>query len=114
MLRVALLLPDEFATLSFAPLAVFEAANAILEEPFYEVHVASVTGGRLVNSFGMAIETECVTDTTFDTLLVGSPPDLRTPSPQMLSFLQRALTNTRPIPAISLGPFILAQPASLS
>jgi len=109
MLRVALLVPDGFATLSFAPLAVFEAANAILEEPFYEVHVASATGGRLANSFGMAIETECVTDATFDTLLVGSPPDLRTPSPQMLSFLRRALTNTRRIAAICVGAFILGE-----
>lgn len=109
MLRVALLVPDGFATLSFAPLSVFEAANAILEEPFYEVHVASVTGGRLANSFGMAIETECVTDATFDTLLVGSPPDLRTPSSQMLSFLQRALTNTRRIASICVGAFILGE-----
>jgi transcriptional regulator GlxA family with amidase domain len=109
MLRVALLVPDGFATLSFAPLSVFEAANAISEEPFYEVHVASVTGGRVVNSFGMAIETECVTDATFDTLLVGSPPDLRTPSPQMLSFLQRALTNTRRIASICVGAFILGE-----
>jgi len=109
MLRVALLVPDGFATLSFAPLAVFEVANAILEEPFYEVHVVSVTGGRLANSFGMAIETECVTDAAFDTLVVGSPPDLRTPSPQMLSFLQRALTNTRRIAAICVGAFILGE-----
>jgi transcriptional regulator GlxA family with amidase domain len=109
MLRVALLVSDGFATLSFAPLSVFEAANAILEEPFYEVHVASVTGGRVVNSFGMAIETECVTDARFDTLLVGSPPDLRTPSPQMLSFLQRALTNTRRIASICVGAFILGE-----
>ncbi len=109
MLRVALLVPDGFATLSFAPLAVFEVANAILEEPFYEVHVVSATGGRLANSFGMAIETECVTDATFDTLLVGSPPDLRTPSPQMLSFLRRALNNTRRIASICVGAFILGE-----
>ena len=109
MLRVALLVPDGFATLSFAPLAVFEVANAILEEPFYEVHVASATGGRLANSFGMAIETECVTDATFDTLLVGSPPDLRTPSPQMVSYLRRALTNTRRIASICVGAFILGE-----
>ena len=57
----------------------------------------------------MAIETECVTDATFDTLLVGSPPDLRTPSPQMLSFLRRALTNTRRIAAICVGAFILGE-----
>ena len=52
MLRVALLVPEGFATLSFAPLAAFEAANMVLGESFYDVHVTSVTGGRVANSFG--------------------------------------------------------------
>jgi len=41
MLRVALLVPDGFATFSFAPLAAFEAANLVLGERFYDVHVTS-------------------------------------------------------------------------
>jgi len=53
MLRVALLVPDGFATLSFAPLAAFEAANLVLGERFYDVHVTSVAGGRVATSFGM-------------------------------------------------------------
>jgi hypothetical protein len=72
MLRVALLVPDGFATLSFAPLAAFEAANLVLGERFYDVHVTSVAGGRVANSFGMEVDTECVMDSGFDTLLVGS------------------------------------------
>jgi len=71
MLRVALLVPDGFATLSFAPLAAFEAANLVLGECFYEVHVTSVAGGRVANSFGMEVDTECAEDSAFDTLLVG-------------------------------------------
>ena len=46
MLRVGLLVPDGFATFSFAPLAAFEAANLVLGERFYDVHVTSVAGGR--------------------------------------------------------------------
>jgi transcriptional regulator GlxA family with amidase domain len=109
MVRVGLIVPQGFATLSFAPLTVFEAANLVLEQPFYEVHVASESGGRVLNSFGMEVMTESVTDTTFDTLLVGSPPDLRAPSPELLSFLQGALAKTRRIASICIGAFILGE-----
>jgi len=109
MLRVGLIVPQGFATLSFAPLTVFEAGNLVLEQPFYEVHVTSESGGRVLNSFGMEVMTERVTDTTFDTLLVGSPPDLRAPSPELLSFLRGALTKTRRIASICAGAFILGE-----
>ena len=100
MLRVALLVPDGFATFSFAPLAAFEAANLVLGECFYEVHVTSVAGGRVATSFGMEVDTECVEDSVFDTLLVGSPPDVGPPSQQLLSFLRGAPTNTRRVGSI--------------
>jgi len=109
MLRVGLIVPHGFETMSFAPLSVFEAANLTRDKPFYEVHVASETGGRVLNSFGMEVMTEHVTDTTFDTLLIGSPPDLRRPSPELISFLQGALTKTRRIASISIGAFILGE-----
>ena len=109
MLRVALLLPDGFATLSFAPLAAFEAANLVLGERFYDVHVTSVAGGRLANSFGMEVETECVADSAFDTLLVGSPPDVCPSSQQLLSFLRGAPTNTRRVASICIAAFILGE-----
>src|SRR6266478_6798805 len=107
MLRVALLVPDGFATFSFAPLAAFEAANLVLGECFYEVHVTSVAGGRVANSFGMEVDTECVEDSVFDTLLVGSPPDVGPPSQQLLSFLRGAPTKTRRVGSICIGAFIL-------
>jgi transcriptional regulator GlxA family with amidase domain len=95
--------------MSFAPLSVFETANQILKEPVYEVHALSVTGGRIKSSFGMEIETERAAGADFDTLLVGSPPDLAPPSPELISFLQGALANTRRIAAICIGAFILGE-----
>jgi len=109
ILRVGLLVPHGFAVMSFAPLSVFETANQILKEPMYEVHVLSVTGGRIKSSFGMEIETERAADANFDTLLVGSPPDVNPPSPELVSFLQGALANTRRIAAICIGAFILGE-----
>src|SRR5260221_10276504 len=109
MLRVALLVPDGFATFSFAPLAAFEAANLVLGECFYEVHVTSVAGGRVANSFGMKVDTECGADSGVDTLLVASPPDVRTQSQQLLSFLPGAPTNTPPVASICIPAFFLGQ-----
>jgi transcriptional regulator GlxA family with amidase domain len=113
MLRVGLIVPQGFATLSFAPLTVFEAANLVLGQPFYEVHVTSESGGRVLNSFGMEVMTERVTDTTFDTLLVGSPPDVRRSSPELLSFLRDAPATTRRIASICIGAFILGDKVCL-
>jgi transcriptional regulator GlxA family with amidase domain len=95
--------------MSFAPLSVFETANTILEKPMYEVHALSVTGGRIKSSFGMEIETERVTDATFDTLLIGSPPDVSPSSPELLAFLQSTLANTRRLASICIGAFILGE-----
>jgi transcriptional regulator GlxA family with amidase domain len=106
-MRIGLIVPPGFAVLSFAPLSVFEAANGVLGKPFYEVHAVSVPGGRIPNSFGMELVTERVTDGTFDTLLIGSPPELRPQSPELLSFLRSAPATTRRIASICIGAFIL-------
>lgn len=109
MLRIGLIVPPGFAVLSFAPLSVFEAANMVLPKPFYEVQAVSLTGGRVPNSFGMEMDTVRVTDGTFDTLLVGSPPEIRPQSPELLSFLRGTAAATRRIASICIGAFILGE-----
>jgi transcriptional regulator GlxA family with amidase domain len=109
ILRIGLIVPPGFSVLSFAPLSVFEAANMVVENPFYEVHAVSMAGGRIPNSFGMEMETVRVTDGTFDTLLIGSPPDIRPQSPELLSFLHGAPAATRRIASICIGAFILGE-----
>ena len=69
----------------------------------------SVRGGRVPSSFGMKVDTERATDATFDTLLVGSAPDLRPSPPELISFLQGALPKTRRIASICIGAFILGE-----
>jgi transcriptional regulator GlxA family with amidase domain len=108
MLTVGLLLPEGFANFSFAPLAVFEAANVVFGEPLYRVHVLSVAGGPIRNSFGMAVETERAADVALDTLLVGGAPDNSKPAPEMIDFLRRAPVRIRRIAAICGAAFILA------
>ncbi len=109
MLAVGLLLPDGFANLSFAPLAVFEAANVIFAEPLYQVHVLSVVGGPLRNSFGMIVETKRAEDVALDTLLVGGALDNSHPAADMIEFLKHAPARFRRIAAICGAAFILAE-----
>jgi transcriptional regulator GlxA family with amidase domain len=109
MLRVGLLVPPSFANLSFAPLSVFEAANMMLGEPYYEPHIVSVSGGPVPNSFGMAMQTERADDIALDTLLIGSPPDSRIPPADVVEFLQNTYGKTRRIASICVGAFILGE-----
>ncbi len=109
MVAVGLLLPEGFATLSFAPLAVFEAANMVLAEPFYELHLVSDVGGRVANSFGVATETERAEDIALDTLLLGAPPDTRAPSTALVEYLKRSSGQYRRIASICVGAFILGE-----
>jgi transcriptional regulator GlxA family with amidase domain len=109
IVSVGLLLPPRFANLSFAPFFTFEAANMVLGEKFYDMHVVSASGGQIVNSLGMRVETERGDDVALDTLLIGAPPDVAKPSPEMVDFLQRALASTRRIASICVGAFILGE-----
>jgi len=113
-MRVGLLLPPGFATLSFAPLTAFEAANLALGDSYYEVHVVSPNGGSVVNSFGMTVHTERAYDFEFDTLIVGSAPDARKPPRDIITYLQAAAGKTRRIASICVGAFILGEAGLLA
>ena len=81
----------------------------MLGEPCYEPHVVSVSGGPVINSFGMAMQTERADDVALDTMLIGAPPDSRKPSDDLVEFLQRSCANTRRIASICVGAFILGE-----
>jgi transcriptional regulator GlxA family with amidase domain len=109
ILRVGLFLPPSFGNLSFAPLAAFEAANLILDEPYYELHVVSVNGGVVFNSFGMATQTERADDVALDTMLIGAPLHTRKPSEDIVELLQRSDGKTRRIASICVAAFMLGE-----
>ena len=90
-------------------MAAFEAANWMLGETHYEQHVVSVSGGLVVNSFGMAAHTQRADEVPLDTLLIGAPLDTRKPSEDVVEFLQRSHGETRRIASICVGAFILGE-----
>jgi transcriptional regulator GlxA family with amidase domain len=109
ILRVGLLLPPDFGNLSFSTLAAFEAANWIMGESYYEQHVVSVSGGLVINSFGMAAQTERADDLALDTMLVGAPLNTRKPPDDVVELLRRSQGKTRRIASICVGAFILGE-----
>jgi len=62
--------------MSFAPIAAFEAANIVAGERFYDLRILSERGEPLTNSLGWTINTEPLGEDRFDTLMVGSGPEL--------------------------------------
>ena len=68
-----------------------------------------MSGGVVINSFGMATQTERADDVALDTMLIGAPPDTRKPSDDLVEFLQRSHTKTRRIASICVGAFILGE-----
>jgi transcriptional regulator GlxA family with amidase domain len=80
-----------------------------LDQPYYELHVVSVTGGMLENSFGMGTQTERAADVPLDTMLIGAPPDARKPSADVVEVVQGSYGKTRRIASICVGAFILGE-----
>jgi transcriptional regulator GlxA family with amidase domain len=109
ILRVGLLLPTGFSVLSFAPIAVFETANGVAGERFYEIYLVSETGKRIVNSLGSTTDTELMGERSYDTLLLGAATEIVPPTRRTVAFLRNAATSTRRIASICVGAFTLAE-----
>lgn len=108
-MRVGMIVMPGFQVMTFAPVSVFEAANAALGERRYEVHILSETGDRICNSLGTDIATEPLDCAAFDTIMVGAPCDTAPPTPGLRDFLQRALGSSRRIASVCVGAFALAE-----
>ena len=81
----------------------------MLGETYYQPHVVSTQGGLVVNSFGMATQTERADDIALDTMLIGAPPDIQRPPADVVELLQRSDGKTRRIASICVAAFILGE-----
>src|ERR1700747_845319 len=95
--------------MSFAPISALEAANLVAGERFYDLRILSETGEPLTNSLGWTMNTEPLGESSFDTLMVGSAPDLVPPSPRTVAYLREAVSTTRRITSVCIAAFTLAE-----
>ena len=107
MQRIGFVVSPGFRVMTFAVASVFECANMEMNEPVYDVHLLSETGGSVRSSIGMSIATEPFDGTSFDTLIIGRGTE--PPTPGVIEFLRQAPGRCRRVAATCLGAFILAE-----
>jgi transcriptional regulator GlxA family with amidase domain len=111
MCRIGYVIRDGFQIVGLSTQSVFEWANIVAGEPFYEVEYFSLEGGEIRSSLGLAVATRSLHERVdVDTWIVAGVRDpLSSPPPEnMVAFLREASTRTRRIGATGSGAFLLA------
>ncbi|WP_020656971.1 GlxA family transcriptional regulator [Massilia niastensis] len=109
--RVGFLFPPGFQVLDLMATTVFEIANNMSAEPYYEMTMLSEHGGVLASSSGVGVFTEAADRTDYDTLIVAGtmqPLAFQSSAP-FLAFLREASARSRRTASICTGAFILAE-----
>lgn len=117
MHQIGYLLPAGFQVMALGTPAVFEFANLVLGEPFYEVACYAVPGGEVLGSFGITLQTRPFTaHSRADTwMVVGVLYALNAPSPpEMLRALRKCSARARRTVGLCTGAFVLAEAGLLS
>lgn len=108
MNRVALLVYEGFQILDMSgPAAVFEVAGTFGAP--YEIRIASMRGGNVRSSCGIAVETEPLSP-AFDTLVVAGADSLHGPvrDEGLLAAIRSAAGEGRRVASVCSGAFVLA------
>ena len=117
MHKIGYVLPAGFQVMALATQAVFEFANLVAGEPFYEVTCHSMPGGSVKASLGTALQTRPFTArSTADTwMVVGVIDPLATPSPpELLHALRKCSARARRTVGLCTGAFVLAEAGLLA
>ena len=96
-----------FGVMSFGAMSVFEAANARVGAPHYDLRLLSETGGPIRSSSGVVVQTEAFSEAVFDTTIIGGGGDMQF-TPGLRRYLQKAARMSRRIAATCTGAFYLA------
>src|SRR4051812_34059498 len=92
------------------PLATFQIAGRLSPDAPYALPVLSLRGGLVASSSGLAVMTEAIDDSDFDTLVVVGGIGARTDATPALAAMVRACAaRTRRVASVCTGAFILAE-----
>jgi transcriptional regulator GlxA family with amidase domain len=109
--KIGFLVFPEFQILDLTgPLAAFEMPGRNVKRNPYRLQVISESGGPVKSSSGLAVATERIGSSPFDTVIVvgglGAIEAAR--SPRLRAFLRRAARSSRRVTSVCSGTFILA------
>lgn len=111
MPHVSMVLTPGFQFLALGVQAAFELANAIKDEPYYTLSIASVEGGPVTSSSGFAVPTVLLAEVgQVDTLLLlaGLVPPPRQ-NEATLETLRTMAKGSRRVAGLCTGAFLLGQ-----
>lgn len=114
MHNVGLIVFPNFQSMGLAVASVFEYANLLNKEKIYQFRLVSEHGGPVMTSHSFSVNTERLSDTAFDTLIIGGDNECVLPSKSLLAYLHDAPTHTRRIASICTGAFVLAEAGLLN
>jgi len=112
MHRLGFVLSEGFQLMALSTQAVFEFANLVTEDNFYDFACYSVGGGDVASSSGVRVGTKPLASCTqADTWLVtgASDPFVAPAEAEVLKFLRRAERHARRIAGLCTGGFTLAE-----
>ncbi|MGO4761860.1 GlxA family transcriptional regulator [Cupriavidus sp. 2KB_3] len=98
-----------FYLMGLAAVTAFELANVVLEERAYDVTVLSESGGLVISSAGIRVDSLPFGNNAYDTVMFGSGVEIDITSAALTAFVSRSLKTSRRIAAPCTGAFILAQ-----
>jgi transcriptional regulator GlxA family with amidase domain len=108
MKRLGIVAFPGFQILDLAAAGVFEVANLLTSRKTYDVTLLSESGGSVVSSSGITVDTQEFADPAFDTLIITGDIGVATPSEGLVKFVSEAATASRRIASICTGAFVLA------
>ena len=110
MLRIGYIVVPGFQVMVFGGLTVFELANRLTKEPYYEIRLISESGGPVQSSLGYSVMTDSFGEGEFDTVIIGGVITGAHPaSAALIEYLRGAVKTTRRVASMCTGAFFLAQ-----
>ncbi|MFT8814067.1 GlxA family transcriptional regulator [Acetobacter fabarum] len=91
------------------PLGAFEEANILIERGGYRLTVVSESGGTVVGSSGVPIDTQSSLDTAFDTVLFIGGDVGPFQNPNTIAVAKDLATRTVRVASVCTGAFLLAE-----
>ncbi|CAB3760418.1 GlxA family transcriptional regulator [Paraburkholderia solisilvae] len=109
MHRIGLVVFPNFNLMGFAAITAFELVNLVLGEPAYTATVLSETGGMVMSSAGVRVESQPFGEDVFDTVMFASGAENDASSPALDAFVKRSMRTARRVAAPCSGAFVLAR-----
>ncbi|EJN02092.1 GlxA family transcriptional regulator [Phyllobacterium sp. YR531] len=109
MQSVGFVVQPNFQVLGFAAMTVFEIANTVAKDNFYDITLLSEYGGMVRSSAGFSVETKSFGKTELDTVVILGGTTIQPTTSGLLNFIRESATSARRLAAPCIGAFILAE-----